>query len=381
LQFESVTEFAPAARANRRTFEAQVTSVTGNPLLKALLDAFDGYVVIVNAHRQILTANRRFIEELSDRTDEILGFRPGEVLECVHAAEARGGCGTTRYCSTCGVVGAILACQDSLEPVTRECRLTARRGSLDLRLRATPYSVGPHALTVLSFTDISAEKRRDVLERAFFHDLQNTIGGLQAWSEIVLHVGGVDPKEAMERIAALTKRLADEVETQRMLSAAERGDLTPSPVEVHPEEVVASIRDLFGGYAVAADRHLVVAELVEGRPIRTDRTLLLRVLTNMVKNAFEAIEPGESVTLAFRRRDGVPVFTVANPGAMEQETANQVFQRSFSTKGGPGRGIGTYSMKLFGEQILGGEVSFVSTPEQGTIFQIALPPDPSGAPP
>ncbi|MBW2253373.1 MAG: hypothetical protein JRI25_02095, partial [Deltaproteobacteria bacterium] len=53
MQFESVTEFAPAARADRRTFEAQVTSVTGNPLLKALLDAFDGYVVIVNAHRQI----------------------------------------------------------------------------------------------------------------------------------------------------------------------------------------------------------------------------------------------------------------------------------------------------------------------------------------
>jgi len=371
-----VTEFAPAARADRRTFDAQVASVDGNPLLRALLDAFDGYVVIVNSHRQILTANQRFLEDLSDRADEILGQRPGEVLECVRAADARNGCGTTRYCSTCGVVGAILASQDTLEPVVRECRITTRRGSLDLRLRASPYSVGPYALTVLSFTDISAEKRRAVLERTFFHDLQNTISGLRAWSEIGLHIDSVDVTEAMERVAALIQRLNDEVETHRLLSLAESDELTPKLSDVAPREVMTALRTLFGGYAVSADRHLAITEPVEERPIRTDRTLLLRVLTNMVKNAFEAIAPGETVTLGYRRRGGAPVFTVANPGAMDPETAAQVFQRSFSTKTGPGRGIGTYSTKLFGEQVLGGVVSFVSTPERGTIFEIRLPTDP-----
>jgi K+-sensing histidine kinase KdpD len=373
VQVASLTEFAPAERADQKTFHAQVDSVAGNSLLQALIDAYDGYVLIVNQYRQILVANQRFRQDLSDEADEILGFRPGEVLECVRAADARSGCGTTRYCSTCGVVGAILACQDSLEPVTRECRVTTRRRSLDLRLRASPYRVGPHALTVLSFTDISAEKRREVLERTFFHDLRNTITGLQAWAELLLHVGGVDPNEVVARIAALTTRLADEVETHRMLSVAEGGELVPHLVDVHPEEVLAAIQDTFDGHAVSTDRHLAVAQPVGGKVFRTDRTLLLRVLTNMVKNAFEAIGPGETVTLGFRLRDGAPVFTVANPGAMDPDTSAQVFQRSFSTKGGSGRGIGTYSMKLFGEQVLGGKVTFVSTPEQGTVFEIALP--------
>lgn len=39
----------------------------------------------------------------------------------------------------------------------------------------------------------------------------------------------------------------------------------------------------------------------------------------------------------------------------------RIFQRSFSTKGAKGRGLGTYSMKLFGETYLGGQVSFRSS--------------------
>jgi sensor histidine kinase regulating citrate/malate metabolism len=49
----------------------------------------------------------------------------------------------------------------------------------------------------------------------------------------------------------------------------------------------------------------------------------------------------------------------------------QLFQRSFSTKG-TGRGIGTYSMKLFGEKYLEGRVDFESTRENGTTFFIEI---------
>jgi len=49
-----------------------------------------------------------------------------------------------------------------------------------------------------------------------------------------------------------------------------------------------------------------------------------------------------------------------------------LFQRSFSSKGS-GRGLGTYSMKLFGEKYLDGEVSFESDRIKGTTFTISLP--------
>jgi sensor histidine kinase regulating citrate/malate metabolism len=51
----------------------------------------------------------------------------------------------------------------------------------------------------------------------------------------------------------------------------------------------------------------------------------------------------------------------------------QLFQRSFSTKAATGRGVGTYSMRLLGEQYLGGRVEFTSREPDGTTFTLILP--------
>jgi signal transduction histidine kinase len=63
---------------------------------------------------------------------------------------------------------------------------------------------------------------------------------------------------------------------------------------------------------------------------------------------------------------------VHNPGTIPREAQLQIFQRSFSTKGG-GRGLGTYSMKLLTERFLGGAIRFESSPLQGTRFIARYP--------
>jgi signal transduction histidine kinase len=50
-----------------------------------------------------------------------------------------------------------------------------------------------------------------------------------------------------------------------------------------------------------------------------------------------------------------------------------MFQRSFTTKEGGGRGIGAYSVKLLTERYLGGWVTFSSSREVGTTFTVTLP--------
>jgi hypothetical protein len=58
---------------------------------------------------------------------------------------------------------------------------------------------------------------------------------------------------------------------------------------------------------------------------------------------------------------------------MPREVQLQIFQRSFSTKADRGRGIGTYSVKLFVERYLKGTVGFVSAEPGGTTFSVTLP--------
>jgi signal transduction histidine kinase len=60
---------------------------------------------------------------------------------------------------------------------------------------------------------------------------------------------------------------------------------------------------------------------------------------------------------------------------MPRDVQLQVFQRFFSTKGA-GRGLGTYSIRLLTERYLKGNVSFTSSPEEGTTFRVCYPPAP-----
>ena len=107
-------------------------------------------------------------------------------------------------------------------------------------------------------------------------------------------------------------------------------------------------------------------------PLVSDRTLVNRVLGNMVKNALEAIEPGQRVLLGCTGSTDAVEFWVQNPGIMPREVQLQVFQRSFSTKG-RGRGLGTYSIKLLTEHYLNGKAWFTTSIDEGTTFVIRLP--------
>jgi signal transduction histidine kinase len=99
-----------------------------------------------------------------------------------------------------------------------------------------------------------------------------------------------------------------------------------------------------------------------------------------VCNGLEAAPAGGAVRVwSEPAGDGGARFHVQSPAVMPPEVQARVFQRSFSTKAAAGRGLGTYGMKLLGERLLGGEVSFVSREDVGTIFTVALPPRPVAA--
>jgi sensor histidine kinase regulating citrate/malate metabolism len=94
----------------------------------------------------------------------------------------------------------------------------------------------------------------------------------------------------------------------------------------------------------------------------------------MLKNALEATSEEENVTLGARRDSDQVEFWVNNPAFMPRDVQLQVFKRSFSTKG-PGRGIGTYSIRLLVSRYLRGSVDFESSQAQGTTFRVRLPRD------
>ena len=377
-----------------------------------ILEDFPTPVAVVNEARQLVWANRAALDLFELPADaEPWGLRIGEAFACVHSRGAPDGCGTAAHCVLCGAArGMAHALHGELHEedylVTRDG--TGKPESLDLSVWSKPFSFRDGRFVVLSIRDISASRRRDTLERVFYHDILNTAHGLRGLLSMLS--GGDGERRRLELARSAAEHLVEEIESQRALQAAEDRSLTVDPVPVEAAELVGSLIEFFRFPLEGKGISLEVDPASSPFVLLVDRSLIRRVLANMVKNAIEASARGERVLVGYGTRlppfdgdpgsDGSPdadpaassrlssgpgpaagpdpgkeprgFFWTVNRAAMEGEVRERVFERAFSTKG-KGRGFGTYGMRLIAERYLGGRVSFASEEGTGTRFTVELP--------
>jgi signal transduction histidine kinase len=260
---------------------------------------------------------------------------------------------------------------------TKECRITTlgefENSSLDLTVTASPFHFNNLRLTLLSIVDVSHQKRRQVFERIFFHDVMNTITALK-WNleYLPLAKSGKDSAKVIKTASVLSEELIEEIIAQRDLAAAEAGDLESKPTLVNSGDILAQVISKMEHHSVSNQKKISVSGKSVEIEFKTDIVLLKRVLTNMLKNALEATAENEHVTIGSISEPGKIIFWTKNPAVMPHDVRLQIFQRSFSTKG-QNRGLGTYSMKLITEKYLDGKIGFVSNETEGTMFYIELP--------
>ncbi len=370
---EPLTRFAPPERADADELDRAASAVASQTLLREMLDAVPVMVAVLNTNRQIVAANQAMVDRVTPAIGQQLrGLRPGEALQCVHATREPGGCGTSRFCRNCGAVTAILGGLAGKQSV-EECRIVANgvAEAFDFRVWSRPVEIAGEQLCVFAIADIADEKRRHALERVFFHDVLNTAGSVMGCLEVARFVSPERSEEMVSRASALANRLVEEIKAQRELLEAEQGDVRAESESFDVAELVGELVDAYRTHPVSSQRKLAVKES-SAITMRTDRTLLSRVLGNMLKNALEAALPGDAVTIHWLLRDRLLEIYVHNPNFIDERVQEQIFQRSFSTKGA-GRGLGTYGMRLLCERYLGGSVDFVSDDVAGTTFRARVP--------
>ena len=367
-----ITQFAPPERASSETIRGQREYFCANPLLVEIFNAIPSILVILNQQRQIVFANEALLSLPAIDEQAVYGQRPGEVLNCVHATENKAGCGTTEFCRTCGAVKAILSGLQGHKSI-KECRITQQDGgALELEVTASPLTVNGDPFTIFAVRDISHEKRRQALERIFFHDILNTAGAVLGLADLLKSTEPSGDRTLREQLHRAALRLAAEINAQREIRAAENNELIVHLTPLNTLKILSEIKEFYEYHEVAKDRRIAIAPDAQAVDFISDGVLLGRVISNMVKNALEASAPGQTVTLSCRREGDQVSFWVHNPAFMPRQVQLQVFQRSFTTKG-TGRGLGTYSMKLLSERYLNGSVTFETSPEQGTTFRATYP--------
>lgn len=108
---------------------------------------------------------------------------------------------------------------------------------------------------------------------------------------------------------------------------------------------------------------------------RMDRTQLIRIITNLVKNATQAIpdtEPNPLIEVrVFREGDQAKISVKDNGKGISIENKNRIFEPKFTTKTS-GMGLGLGIIKNIVENY-NGSITFTSEPGQGTEFLVTLP--------
>lgn len=354
--------------------QAQTGLLDAAPFLERLFDAVPSMAMLLNRERQIVLANRRLVEFVGAETgEELHGLRLGEMLECIHALDSCGGCGTTPHCAVCGALRATLNAQIGYGQ-SQICRMVRRTGGgpgpFEFEVWAAPLEIAGQRLTLICLSDATDRVQHERLEHAILPQAMALAAETEALSHAAADAAATP--EARERtlrvLETRSNRLGRLIHAQDELEAAETGRLAISRSAISARELLAQ---------AAADSSARDASPIrldtrsEDAAILTDPVWARRALGEILLNAIEAAPLG-GVSTGFVAAEGHVEFWVHNPGEIDGLVQLQLFTRGFSTKA-PGRGYGAYFAKLITERYLGGSLTFRSSAGEGTTFVLRLP--------
>jgi len=213
------------------------------------------------------------------------------------------------------------------------------------------------------------------------HTIKNILGGLEGGVYVL--DSGLE-KGDQERITGgweMVKAHIGQVSVlvQNLLRYSRAEDPTLEPVA--PADLVRDVAALYESKADLVGVALETDVAPDLPALIMDREGMHASLTNLVANALDACmwdpdagdkEMGITITARPRAGGGV-TFRVRDTGTgISEEDQPRVLSAFFTTKGMRGTGLGLLLTKKT-VKAHGGEISFETTPGQGTTFQIALP--------
>ena len=201
----------------------------------------------------------------------------------------------------------------------------------------------------------------------FVHDLKNTASTLGLMlKNLPVHFN--DPAFREDALRGVSKTVTHINNLISRLSLLRHG------LEIRRAE--SDLNDVVAKALAVHKGALEVVLLKEFNPvpkISLDPEQVIKVITNLVLNATEAVSKQGQVRIQTSRLNGWAVLAVADNGCgMSQEFLNRSLFRPFQTTKKAGLGIGMFQSKMIIEAH-GGRIEVESEAGKGTTFRVLLP--------
>lgn len=341
--------------------------------LRSIFEGSFQYIGLLDLEGNVLEANQTALEATGVTRDEVVGRPFWE----------------TRWWSVSEEARAEL--REAIERARRGEFVrfeTLHRGrgdevlTVDFSLKPVYDEEGQIVLLIPEGRDISELKRAQRAENAMLralatigesaamlaHEIKNPITAVNLALRAVARQLGEDDAAVLRDLVGRMQRL--ERTMRRTLSFARPLDLAPSTVRLGElvDEVLGDLRPEFKRHGIELETE-VPADL----ELRADRQLLGEVLTNLLKNAREALGRGGHVRLSARSRSGnrLGLYVDDDGPGIPPEVADDLF-RPFVTSKHAGTGLGlAFSRKV--AEAHGGTIDVETSPLGGARFALDLP--------
>jgi len=203
------------------------------------------------------------------------------------------------------------------------------------------------------------------------HEIKNPLTPMRLTVQSFQRKFDVNDPQINDKINEFSKTLIQQIDIMSSIASAFSNFAKMPPQnreELNIVDVVKLALDIFTEEYIFyfPEKKEITAEL--------DKTQLVRIVTNLVKNATQAVEDVEKpkIKVTVSETDKQVLITVSDNGkGIMQEDKAKIFEPKFTTKSS-GMGLGLPMVKNIVEAY-GGSITFTTQLNKGTVFKIILP--------
>ena len=203
------------------------------------------------------------------------------------------------------------------------------------------------------------------------HEIKNPLTPMRLTVQNFQRKFNPEDEKIHSKVDEYSKTLIQQIDTMSSIASA-FSNFAKMPAQqnetLNVVKIVKLALDIFN------EDYIVFTSDAEEIIAKFDRTQLIRVVTNLVKNATQAISEDQTpkIVINVGQSNGDIIITVADNGTgVAEENKHKVFEPKFTTKTS-GMGLGLAMVKNIVETYKG-NISFVSEKDIGTTFRVTFP--------
>lgn len=203
------------------------------------------------------------------------------------------------------------------------------------------------------------------------HEIKNPLTPMRLSVQMFERKFDPNDPDVHNKVAEYSKTLIQQIDTMSNIASA-FSNFAQMPAQknetLNVVKIVKLALDIFTEDYIhfISDEKEIIAKL--------DRTQLIRVVTNLVKNAIQAVPDVEAprILVSVASETNFVKLSVADNGiGIADEFSDKIFEPKFTTKSS-GMGLGLGMVKNIVESYKG-SIDFTSQPEKGTVFTVRFP--------